>query len=322
MRVRKKLAALFAAGWFIPFPIEGNWQGICLCVDHNILRFENGKVLIVVEPDPPPEWVATYRKKGWGLYEFNGNENLWIRSTFLRLIPRNDSKDFQLSQLRDPFIFASRKMLNDPKNDWIYDRQRYNRRVMGTADERLFAGHSETNTPLEMEAMLRRSVYPEPMRIYTASNEVPPCVIEALAQNGFGCQIHANQQWVADEWEESPYYAYNWKRRKTGDGETVPDWNPVWTNKGFKLIIRPLAENDPAEDPDIYIRGEHKHTFSAFTNGLAFLQRRCGNIRTNFHFYAEGGVLPEDVRQMLEPLGMDYHVHDERVLYRGKGNEK
>jgi hypothetical protein len=31
--------------------------------------------------------------------------------------------------------------------------------------------------------------------------------------------------------------------------------------------------------------------------------------------------LPGDVREMVEPLGIDYHVVDKRELYRGKRAE-
>jgi len=41
-------------------------------------------------------------------------------------------------------------------------------------------------------------------------------------------------------------------------------------------------------------------------------------IKTSLYLYVKDGILPEDVRQMLEPFDLNYHVRDERILYRGK----
>jgi len=91
--VAASLGFLFAAGWHIPFPIEGNWLPplmSCMCTEHKFMRFEDGKI-INMSGHPPSTLLGTYAKKGWGRYELNWfislshNAPRFVRSTFLRV---------------------------------------------------------------------------------------------------------------------------------------------------------------------------------------------------------------------------------------------
>jgi len=121
------IGILFAAGWHIPFPIEGNWGSpliSCMCTEHEFLRFEKGRIMNM-SGHPPSHLLGSYRKTGFGRYELD-----WfmscdfprsVRSTFLRVNWEGSFK-FEHSRIkgfiRDPLLFASRRILNDPENDW------------------------------------------------------------------------------------------------------------------------------------------------------------------------------------------------------------
>ena len=318
------LCALLAAGWFIPFPIEGNWIGNwcggCGCESHHFIRFEDGKILNAPGHDFL-ELVGTYRKSGWGQYEmelFYDTCTRLVYSTFLLArCDFGDIPDINKPLFRDPLILGCRKVLNAPESDWAQITRGAILRVMGTADERFFVSKAKTNTLQEVETLLNDWVHHKPLQIYTASNEVPSHVIETVVANGFDYHVHSNQQWVAAEWKERPYYTHNWTKSKGDEHGASPTWNPTWTNKAFNLVIRPLTDNDKAEDPD-YIFGEYASTFSNVKESLERRQRRRESVTKNLYLYAENGVLPEDVRQMLEPFGIEYRVLDEKILYRGK----
>jgi len=335
------LCALFAVGWLIPFPIEGNWikgwiSG-CMCNMHDFVRYENGKILFMSEHGRSPYWVGTYRKKGLGQYEME-----WfvegtaketprsVRSTFLRLKGDNepDEEDsfgvsfWARNQMRDPFLFTCRKVVNDPANDWVQKLDQtgakgfnMNFRVAGAVGERLFVLRGKDWTQQEMETMVNGRVHHKPLQIYTASNEVPVHVIETVVQNGFDYHVHSNQQWVATEWVGDDPSLPRWKRNRLLNSGEV---NPVWTNKAFQLIIHQLSDNNTPEDPKIYIWGRNAETFSTIKKSIERHRHLRESVTMYLHLYVENGILPEDVRQMFEPFGIDYHVRDEKILYRGK----
>jgi len=295
----------------------------------DFVRFENGKVLFVWERYSPLAWMGSYRKKGWGQYEIEWffekdnpvrhNFPLSVRSTFFFVKDDNEFGDivFKDPLWRNPFLFLFRNVLNASVNDWVwqYRREGINLRVIGTAEERrfIFGTSTNTNTLQELETALNRIMH-DPLPIYTASNEVPSHIIEIVAQNGLDYQVHSNQQWVAEEWEKD--YPLKWfekrKWKDTHDPDPVYDANPVWTNRMFKLII------GPDNSSDLCLQGRYRESLRDFKKRIDSRRKGREAIKTNLYLYAEDGVLPEDVRQMLEPFGIDYHVRDARTLYRGK----
>ena len=311
------LCVLFAAGWFIPFPIEGNWQPplvSCACDSHKFMRFEDGKILNMSEHDLPCEWYGTYRRSGWGKYEIQWfpdetNFPLFIRSTVLRAkwgFSQQDAPDdfWARGLIRDPFVLTCRRVVNDPANDWV--NSPLGLRVTGTADEQA-----------AMEARLTKIFHPPPLQVYTASNEVPSCVSNILVRNGVDYEVHPDQQWIETEWVNDPSLP-RWKRDRPLDSE---DANPIWTNKAWKLIIMIPPEKEEKEDPRICFYGGRIQRVSELSESIEkWLEyhRHLRNSLRNLHLYVKDGILPEDVRQMLEPFGLDYRVLDEQILYRGK----
>ena len=134
-------------------------------------------------------------------------------------------------------------------------------------------------------------------------------------QNGFDYHAHPNQQWVVTEWVGDDPSLPEWKRNSPLSSDEA---NPVWTNKAFQLIIHQLPDNDTPEDPKIYIWGRNAETFSTIKESIERRRHLRESFTKHLYLYAENGVLPEDVRQMFEPFGIDYHVLDEKILYRGK----
>jgi len=320
------LCVLFAAGWFIPFPIEGNWQPplvSCACDSHKFMRFEDGKILNMSEHHLPCEWFGTYRRSGWGKYEIQWfpdetNFPLFVRSTVLQAkweFPQQDAPDdfWERRLTRDPFVLTCRRVVNDPANDWLDSPQWFSYRVTGTADERLFVRGETKQTKEEIEARLNNWLHPRPLQLYTASDEAPSCVIDILVQNGFGYDVHPRQQWIETEWVNDPSLP-RWKRDRPPDSE---DANPLWTNKAFQLIIRMPPGEEENEEPKVSFRGGAMKKLSEFKHAIERSKRDLDKLK-NLYLYAEDGILPEDVRQMLEPFGLDYQVLDEQILFRGK----
>ena len=183
------IGILFAAGWHIPFPIEGNWAPAvigCGCTEHKFMRFEDGKILNM-SGHPPSTLLGTYRKTGLGRYELD-----WfamphdfprsVRSTFLRVSWENHCEELDKYDIkrfiRDPFIFACRDILNKPENDWLDDIRGTGHRVAGSVEDRVFINlRGKTYGWTEIEKVLGCWLNHEPMRIYTASNEAPASVI-------------------------------------------------------------------------------------------------------------------------------------------------
>jgi len=296
------LCTLIVMIWVMPFPIEGNWEDNGL---RGILRFENGKILVISKHFPPPFWIGSYQKKGWGKYE----AELWwntsdkskfvIQSTFFRM---NTKNDWLIYFTRDLAVLDCQKILNAPENEWVTRPRVMGCRVLGTADERLFARGNSIFTQ-EQETTYLNELLKQPVPIYTASNDTPACVTNALTQNGFDYQIHPNQQWIMDEWES---------RRNN------PDANPLWTNHTFKVIIKMSSDDDKEDDPEIYFFGGGGRPFEYLKRQIEYRRKDRETAKNEFYLYVKDGSLPEDVRQMFDQFDIEYTVLDERVLYRGK----
>ena len=320
------LCTLFIVAWFMPFPIEGNWDAGNGWGIRGFTRFENGKILGITESLPPPYWLGTYKKKGLGKYEieflfgFQTNTVVFY-STFLRInvnnrwcnvIPTQETDTSHEGSgvaynrhalfTRNFSILDCWKILNAPENEWIEIPREFYRRVLGTADERLFAWGDRIFTREQTEAFLNE-LLKQPVPIYTASNEVPECVMDTLTQNGFDYQVHANQQWITDEWRSY------WKN---------PDASPLWTNHNPKIIIRLPSDSGKEEDPKIYSWRGGGYTFEYLKDEIERHQKNRDTVKNDFYLYVKDGILPEDVRQMFDELGINYHVRDEKILYRGK----
>jgi len=318
------LCALSAAAWFVPFPIEGNWLGGggCGCEHHSFMRFEDGKILFMAGHFSPFEWCGTYQRTGWGKYAINmfyDNErphantrsSSFIRSTFIRT--KSNEKLFQ-NLTRDPFVLTCRKIVNDPENDWVVSHQGYSFRIMGTVEERLFTSGNKEIKRGQLSTNLSSRLYPPPLPIYTTSHEAPSCVIDIVVQNGFDYHVHSNQHWIETEWVDDPSLP-SWKRNRPLNTE---DANPLWTNMAYQVIIRKPPDEDQEEDPKIcFYSGEMKR-LSDFKIMIENRRRIKETLKNHLYLYVKDGILPEDVRQMLEPFDLNYHVRDERILYRGK----
>jgi len=322
------LCAFVIAGWFVPFSIGGNWLGSgvgCMCASHNFLRFENGKVLRMSEHQPP-EWIGTYKIKGWGKYEVElfclreEDNPFLVRSALLRAkwdkLPKETFYQPRAKLLiRDPFVFTCRKVINDPRNDWIKSMQGFgdSYRITGTAGERLFVRAGGEITREKMVATL--NLWLSPLQIYTASNEVPSYIIDTVVQNGFEYHVHSNQHWIETEWVNDDPSLPRWKRDRPLATEEA---NPIWTNKTFQIIIRMPSGEEKKEDPKIGFFWGEMERLSDFKKRLENFRLNRGIFKNSFYLYAENGILPEDVRQTLEPFDFNYHVRDEKILYRGK----
>ena len=134
------ICALLAGAWFLPFPIEGNWEMPlplyvrCPDISHTncytFLRFEDGKIMSMSNQEFQPIWFGTYKKKGWGRYETKGlSTNMVsfgvVRSTYLRLIAsdiyiQEEYKKYYPGYLfRDFNIRVCREAVNHPSNEWM-----------------------------------------------------------------------------------------------------------------------------------------------------------------------------------------------------------
>jgi len=131
---------LYAVAWFMPFPIEGNWELPppfyipCSDISHTncytFLRYEDGKIMSMSNQDFQPLWFGTYQKIGWGKYETRGLGTNTVdpgivHSTFLRLIvsdryiPEEYRKYYPGYFLRDSNIWICRDAVNHPSNEWM-----------------------------------------------------------------------------------------------------------------------------------------------------------------------------------------------------------
>ena len=329
------LCALGAVGWFMPFPIEGNWIGGmvpgCGCEYHSFLRFEDGKLLSMPGHHFPLEWVGTYQKKGWGRYEvewFNSSwagifsfrdNSLFVRSAFLRARWENlpeDERPRMHRLIRDPSVLACRALVNNPENDWVASKQGMSYRVMGTPEGRWFLGRhvwaSAQDTKEDMVNRLNDCF--QSLQIYTAGNEVPYCIIDTLVQNGVDYCVHPNQQWILPEWASDPYLSMSSYERP----KEMKVANPIWTNGNSLIIIRAPPDEDLEGDTETCFFAGHMRTFWRLRSMIGNRGYTREALKNHLYLYAENGVLPEDVRQLLEPFGLNYHVLDEKILYRGK----
>ena len=305
------LCALLAGAWFLPFPIEGNWEEPYRmpCFDRDdcrhFLRFENGKIMYMSDTHFPPVWMGTYQRKGWGKYEAdNVIFSCVFSSTCFRLTRSASQVDGTSSRLffRDLSLLACRKAVNHPSNEWMATPARTWLHVTGTPGKRMFSAQRGEQTKGQLEAkldyLLRQS-----LQVYTASNEVPSAVLEAFDGHGVEYAIHANQEWVASD-----------------TLRTNPVWSAIERRTMYGLIITPPSEEKRyMDDYQIYFTDGGLWNFESFRAMIDSHHRDGDYWRKNLRLYVEGGVLPEDVRQLFEKFGLEYTVFDEKVLYRGKG---
>ncbi|MCL1922181.1 MAG: hypothetical protein FWG50_14100, partial [Kiritimatiellaeota bacterium] len=207
---------------------------------------------------------------------------------------------------RDFNIRACRKAVNHPSNEWMSPASRTRLRITGTPEKRKFITHGVGQTKEDIEKWFDR-VFTPPLTIYTASNEVPSSIIETLVENGMTYTVHTNQEWITSEMRKA---------------------NPGWSTQtkrafmfDFSLIIAPSQEEKYG------ITGNIFYLMHEGPLGIHDVEEKIKAKRWNrdcwekddIHLYAEGGVLPEDVRQLFGPFGLEYTVFDDKVLYRGKG---
>lgn len=109
----------------LPMRIEGNWRTTairCLCdYSHHFLRFEDGKVLWVFDHHPPPMWLGTYERTGWGAYKvdlFRGAGSGVVRPKLLLL---DRSGLFKATFWRDFAFWKTSHVLRDPAQEWVND---------------------------------------------------------------------------------------------------------------------------------------------------------------------------------------------------------
>ena len=112
----------------LPTPLEGNWRTttiVCMCDSHNFLRFEDGKVLYMSEHHPPPDWIGTYERIGWGKYKVDlylGAGSGVVRPRLLYL----DLSGFLKTTWRDLAFWKTSRVLNDPSQAWVKDLGTWN----------------------------------------------------------------------------------------------------------------------------------------------------------------------------------------------------
>ena len=160
----------------------------------------------ISDQDFQPIWFGTYQKIGWGKYETKGLGTNTVspgvvRSTYLRLISsdryiKEEYKKYYSGYLfRDFRVWTCRKAVNHPSNEWMSPPSRTGLHVIGTPGKRnfraQFGGYGKQYLEAELDYLFKQS-----LQIYTASNEVPSVVLEALEEQGVGYTIHANQEWV------------------------------------------------------------------------------------------------------------------------------
>jgi hypothetical protein len=109
--------------FILPVPLEGNWQTTtigCMCDSHHFLRFEDGKVLSMSEHHPPPDWIGTYERIGWGKYKvdmFLGAGSAVVRPKFMFL----DLSGLFKTTWRDFAYWKTSRVLHDPAQEWVQD---------------------------------------------------------------------------------------------------------------------------------------------------------------------------------------------------------
>ena len=306
------LCALLAGAWFLPFPIEGNWEESyrmpCIHGDdcHHFLRFENGRVMYMSDTHFPPVWLGTYQRKGCGKYEVdNAILSCVFSSTYFRLTRSMDPGDGTSCPLffRDFNIRTCRKAVNHPSNEWMALPSETWLHVAGTPDKRVFCnGRHGEQTKEQLEAkldyLLRQS-----LQIYTASNCVPSAALEALDEHGVDYVVHTNQEWVVSD-----------------TLKTNPVWRAVERRTMYGLIITPPSEEKRYKDDyEIYLTSDGLCNFGSFRVRIRSHRYYGDYWQKNLRLYVEDGVVPEDIRQLFGQFGLEYTVFDEKILYRGKG---
>ncbi|MEI7898815.1 MAG: hypothetical protein WCK89_01080 [bacterium] len=236
---------------FCPAPIEGNWLSDtngCLCDSHNFVRFEAGKILSITEHNRPPYWFGNYKRLGWGRYKvtmsYDGTSTV-VRSSALSVSPKEPLHIV----CRDPNVFKCRRILNQPKNEWVTDSSCLGLSILNVGGETIYYLHGtelkvENLEPSFSKLMLRRRQANTPIAVYTQSNASPSQVLIAIASNGFESVSYTNQTWIADVQDnslvvrrhegETSYWVDGWKR-KTEDLEflfslthrRMHSWTPV-----------------------------------------------------------------------------------------------
>jgi len=303
------ICALLAGAYYLPFPIEGNWAlppwtPPCIHDDncHNFLRFENGKIVYMSDTHFPPIWLGTYRRKGLGKYESGDAASpIVYRSTCFRLTSSADDGISCPLFFRDSLLSVCQRAVNHPSNDWMSLRAETGLRVAGTPEERVFIVQNTTTTKEQVEAKLDYFLK-QPLQIYTASNEVPSPVLEALDEHGVDYTVHANQEWVASD-----------------TLRTNPVWSAVERRMLYGLIITPPPERERWEKEDrIYLTNSGRWCFEGFRERIGSHHRYSDCWKKGVYLYVADGIVPEDVKRLFARFDLEYTVLDEKVLYRGK----
>ena len=259
------------------------------------------------------------KRTGWGKYETeefgSGEPPSVVRSSCLRIAT---SGAWRCSLIfRDPFS-ACREAANHPSNDWVALPSEACLRIAGTPGSRVFHnGRHGEQTKGEMEAMLN-GILRQPLQIYTASNEVPSAVLEALDGHGVDYTIHADQEWLAPD---TTHASQGW------DAPDALRTNPIWraierrTLRGL-VITPPFWEKryGDSRDKDFICLSNEGFLYFEHLGGMIDRHRRSrDDWQKNLRLYVENGVVPEDVRQLFGQFGLEYTVFDDKILYRGKG---
>jgi len=323
MKTWKKIGLGLLGGilgaWFIPFPIEGNWEKKLRSsmrdfdLDcHNFIRFEDGKILEMSDKYFPPSWIGTYKRTGWGKYKIErfGVSPYVVHTTVLCMKSPRDAFRFYLSTTRDTSILTCWKIVNHPSNDWMALVVETWLHVTGTPENRVFInsryGEQSEQTKEQLEAKLDY-LFKQPLQIYTVTNDAPSFVLELLEELGVDYTIHANQEWIA-----------------SGSLGANPAWGAIKNQTLYGLIItspsggKRYGDARDKNDSQIYFTNDGLLNFERLKGMIDSHRRRGDNWKKNLRLYVEDGVLPEDVKQLFEPFDLEYTVLDEKILYRGK----
>jgi len=313
------LFALLIGVWFLPFPIEGNWEYPpariyeCYINYHAFLRFEKGKILEMSNAHFPPKWKGTYKRTGWGKYEIEefGISPYVVHTTLLFMNSPEDPFGFSsdADALRDLSILTCREIVNNPSNDWMAFIVETWLHVTGTPEKRMFRDWHGEQTKEQLEARLDY-LFKQPLQIYTATNDVPSFVIELLEELGVDYTIRANQEWIV-----------------SGPLSANPAWGAIKNKTLYGLIItspsggKRYGDARDKNDYQIYFTNDGLMSFEHLGGIIDSHRRRGDDWKKNLRLYVKDGILPEDVRQLFAQFDLEYTVLDEKVLYRGKSKD-
>ena len=194
------VGATFLCLFFLPASLEGNWQTTaisCMCDSHHFLRFEDGKVLSMSEHHPPPDWIGTYKRTGWGEYKvdmFLNTGSAVVRPKLLYL----GSPDLFERTYRDFHFWKTSRVLRDPDQEWMWDLGTWNiviRDAGGKASYYFGGKQIDISKVEQILTRLNRDVLTNgtPFVVYTGPEGIPAALRDILSRLDVENEERSNQ---------------------------------------------------------------------------------------------------------------------------------